>query len=123
MSRTHTSRSLELLRKEGWLVEVVEQWNNFSKRKKDLFGFIDIIGVREGQTIGVQVTSYSNRSARRKKIQESENLEKVLEAGWIIEIHAWHKKNGRWKCIRERIDGIRNCDPIEFFFSLPAKKA
>jgi hypothetical protein len=45
----------------------------------------------------VQITSKSNISSRIKKIEESEYLPLLLEAGWRIIVFGWFKKdNGRY---------------------------
>lgn len=100
---TPTSRSLELLRSEGWTVDVVEKTINTGKMvfKRDLFGCLDIIGFRNGETLVVQTTSASNISSRIKKITESPHLRGIREAGWRIEVHGWGRKKGRWHCRRE----------------------
>jgi len=91
-----TSRSLELLRSEGYLCEVVEKWNQWSKTRKDLYGFIDILAVRKGEVLGVQATSGSNVSGRVAKITEHENVGQVREAGIRIEVWGWRKLKDGW---------------------------
>jgi hypothetical protein len=101
-----TVRSLDKLRKEGFIAEVVEKWNPHSKTRKDLFGFIDIVGVKQGSTLGIQATTKGNMSSRVKKITESNNLETVLEAGWEIEVWGWWKNNkNRWEVKIHSIKG------------------
>jgi carbonic anhydrase len=100
---TPTQRSLELLRDEGYLAAVVERWNPHAKIRQDLFGIIDILAVREDETLAVQTTSYSNVSARVKKISESDALAAIREAGWRIEVHGWHKQHNRWKVRRVNV--------------------
>ena len=95
-----TSRSLELLRAEGWLVDVVERWIPGARIRKDLFGIFDLIGIRGTETLAVQTTSASNVSSRIHKIEDSEHLAKVREANWKIEAHGWAKRKGRWTCVR-----------------------
>jgi hypothetical protein len=69
---TPTARTLKLLRAEGLMVDTVERWNPFSRTRRDLFGFIDVLGLDvAGKTMwAVQATSVSNMSARGKKIRE-----------------------------------------------------
>ena len=93
-----TQRSLAKLRAEGWLPEVVEKWIPGANIRKDLFGFIDLLAIREGETLAVQATSYSNVSARVAKIAESDNIAAVRAAGWRVEVWGWHKKGARWEC-------------------------
>ena len=93
-----TQRTLARLRKENCdLVEVTEKWCAFSRRRKDLFGTIDILAIHKGDTIAIQVTSYSNIGARVKKITESPALPFLRDAGWTILVEGWKKeKNGRY---------------------------
>lgn len=94
-----TSRTLAKLRKEGWLCAVVEKRNPVTKTLNDLFGFIDVLAIREGETLAVQTTSGGNMASRIKKIADHENVEWVRKAGWAIHVHGWRKlANGRWDC-------------------------
>lgn len=86
---TPTQRSLKHLRKAGYLVAITERWNPFAKIRQDLFGVIDLLAVKDGETLGVQTTSMSNVSARIKKFAESEHVPKLRDAGWKLEIHGW----------------------------------
>jgi hypothetical protein len=89
MTQTATKRTLDKLRKEQWTVGIVEKWNQFSKTRHDLFGFVDLVAIRDGETLGIQATSYSNIAARVKKIKEHENYLKVKRAGWNLEVWGW----------------------------------
>ena len=92
-----TQRSLKLLREEGYTAEITEHWNPFARIRKDLFGFVDILAVKDDITLGVQTTSGSNVSERIKKIAESENTPKLRRANWKLEVHGWRKlKDGKW---------------------------
>lgn len=94
---TPTQRSLKHLREQGYRVEVVEKWIPYIKIRKDLFGFIDLIAIKENETLAVQTTSRGNISARVKKIQESEALEDVKKAGWRIVVQGWGKLKSGWE--------------------------
>lgn len=96
---TPTARTLALLRKEGWLAWVVEKWIPQTRQRSDLFTFIDVLAIKGDKTLGVQSTSGSNVSSRVKKIQDSEYVGRVREAGWAIHVHGWAKNaKGRWQC-------------------------
>jgi hypothetical protein len=86
-----TQRTLAHLRKDGWRVQVVEHWNHFARRRIDLFGVIDLVAVRPGETLGVQATSGANVSARVSKSRESEGLRAWLEAGNTFRVFGWRK--------------------------------
>ena len=98
-----TQRSLAFLRAEGYTVAIVEHWNAFAKIRQDLFGFVDLLALRPGETLAVQTTSGDNVSKRIAKIAEHELLPRVLEAGWIVEVHGWRKIKGKWEVRRERM--------------------
>jgi hypothetical protein len=98
-----TTRTLALLREQGYTVAVVEKWNPHARIRQDLFGFIDILAIKRGETLAVQATA-SGVSARLKKIAESELLPKVREAGWTIQIWGWTKSAKTGKYVLRVID-------------------
>lgn len=94
-----TQRSLAKLRAEGWRVAIVEHWNAFTKQRNDMWGILDLVAIRTGETLGVQTTSASNVSARVKKIEDSEALPWLREAGWGVQVWGWRKNSkGKWVC-------------------------
>lgn len=70
----------------------------FAHIRQDLFGFIDIVAIKEGETIGVQTTSRNNVSARATKIEGLESYPIVKSAGWRIVVHGWGKLKKGWDC-------------------------
>lgn len=113
-----TSRTLELLRAEGWTPAVVERHNTFSHKKNDLFGCIDIVAMKPGHPIlGVQATSDSNHAARREKASKEPRLITWLATGSLFEVWSWKKrpayrkdgsraKRDQWAVRRESVRGI-----------------
>lgn len=85
---------LQKLREEGWHATSVDYWDAFTRRSKDLFQCIDVLGVGPAGTIAIQVTSRANMSARRKKVLESEAYPHMVEAGWTIEIWGYDQPKG-----------------------------
>lgn len=83
------------LEENNYLVENVEKYNAFTKRKNDLWGFIDFLAIKRDEVLAVQVTSKANMSTRRKKITEHENLSIVREAGIRIELWGFYKEKGK----------------------------
>lgn len=98
-----TQLTLRNLRERGFRAAVVEKWNPHAKIRQDLFGIIDVLGVREGQTIGVQCTTQAHRANRAKKMQESEAIADLRAAGWALEVHGWKKVEGKWQVVIEDI--------------------
>jgi hypothetical protein len=87
---TPTQRSLAYLREQGYTCAVVEHWNAHRRIRQDLFGFIDILAIREGETLAVQTTT-TGVAERVRKITDSPNLAAVRSAGWAIHVHGWRK--------------------------------
>jgi hypothetical protein len=75
-----TQLTLKWLRDEGYLAEVVEKWLPGINVRKDLWGWCDIVAIREEETVAVQCTSWDNIS-RCKKIAESDTVGPVRKAG------------------------------------------
>ncbi len=86
-----TERTLKYLRFLGYTATVTERWNSFAKIRQDLFGIVDVLAVRKGETLAVQCTSSDNVSSRVKKIADHESTPRLREAGWRIEVHGWTK--------------------------------
>lgn len=99
MKTSPTQLTLKELRKSSDCVQVTEHWCQFSRRRKDLFGFIDVLAIVGDTTVAVQTTSWANVSARAKKIAESPLLPFIRGAGWSIVIHGWrkNKKTNRYE--------------------------
>lgn len=102
-----TKKSLKLLRDDGWQVEIVEKTIPHCFIKKDLFGFIDLLAIKDDQVLAVQTTTGDHSANRATKIKAHPNYPKVKKLGWQIHVHGWRKlkekcKNGNikevWKC-------------------------
>lgn len=97
--KSPTQRSLEYLRKAGYLPAVVEKWNPHAGIRQDLYGFIDVVAIRRDETLAVQACSGAggDPAERVRKISEHPNVARVREANWRIMVHAWRKNaQGRW---------------------------
>lgn len=101
-----TQLSLAALRAQGYVCWIVEHWNAFTKRRVDLFGMWDILGVGPLGTIAVQTTT-TGVSARVKKISDDDHaaaLQACREAGWTLQVHGWtSKKVGNRRVYKQRI--------------------
>lgn len=95
-SLSPTQRSLAYLREQGYLVAIVERWNPHARIRQDLWGWCDLLAIRKDEVLAVQVTA-SAVSERIRKIQESETVAAVRDAGIRIEVHGWRKNSkGRY---------------------------
>jgi carbonic anhydrase len=99
--KTTTPHSKRLLESEGYLVDTVERWIPGANIRKDLWGMVDILAIRENEVLGVQVTSHTNVAARINKIMAHPNLPLVRKAGIRIEVHGWKNTKGKWTVRRE----------------------
>lgn len=92
-----TQRSLKTLRERGYFCWIVEHWDGFCHKRRDLWGFADILALKDDEVLAVQTTSGSNVSARVRKIADHDNVGHVRKAGIGIHVHGWTKgKNGRY---------------------------
>ena len=91
MKATHKHRAVQKLEALGWQVADVEKWIAQAKRRIDLFGCLDLLAVRDGETLGVQVTSPPNVGAHVTKMLAEPRLVDCLRAGWRIEL--WGVRN------------------------------
>jgi carbonic anhydrase len=92
-----TARSLKVMRERGYLADVVEKWIPGANIRKDLYGFIDILCIKDNEIVGVQSTSGDNVAARCTKIAEHPNVDAVRKAGIKLVVHGWRKNSkNRW---------------------------
>lgn len=96
---TPTQRTIAELKSLGYVVAIVEKWNPFAKIRQDLFGFIDIVAIKENQlgVLGIQATSDSNMSARVHKCEANPILKVWLSGGNQCQVWGWGKKGARGK--------------------------
>lgn len=99
---THTlARTMEWLRKEGFEVDKAEQqWNQYSRKRKDLFGFIDAVAIRKDDvfTIGVQACATGELAQHERKMRASPYFETWLSSPYrLILLVGWSKKVARGK--------------------------
>lgn len=94
---SNTSRTLEYLRKQGWVADKVEQFNPYAGefgKRKDMFGFGDIVAMGEGSIIAIQSCG-SAFSDHHKKLTEDEyvapNVEMWLKNGGRLFLIGWRK--------------------------------
>jgi hypothetical protein len=93
---TPTQRTMDQLRKEGWMIGIVEKWNHFAKIRQDLFGFIDLVAVKNERTIGVQACNDVDVSPRVNKILDLETANNWLAGGTReIQVWGWRKRGDR----------------------------
>lgn len=94
MPRSPTQKALQLLRAHGWHVEVVEHWDGFAKKRRDLLGFADLLAFNPRvsvSTLAVQVTAAGSDAARVTKLKGLANVRRALACGWRVEVWGMRK--------------------------------
>ena len=100
--RSHMVRTLEALRAAGYLADKAEAWIQYApadpRRKirpgerRDLFGWIDVVALRPGEILAVQVCG-TDVQAHLRKIQgeRGEAFDAWIAAGGIAQVWGWRK--------------------------------
>jgi hypothetical protein len=122
---THTSRTLEYLRNDGYICDVVEKWIRNPKHpaggfRRDLFGFADILAFKPESAWVLLVQSCgSSYSEHKKKLYAS-----PLAAEWVrrheLMLIGWRKlkkkRGGKQMVWTPRVQSWCNYDhwpPVE----------
>jgi hypothetical protein len=88
-----TQLTLRECRKRSWPAQKVEYWQPHSRRRIDLFGFIDIVTLDDvGGVLGIQATTWSAISTRVRKIEAIEEAVSWLAHGNRIQVWGWAKR-------------------------------
>lgn len=100
-------KTKDLYESLGYVYAKTEHWNAFCKRRVDLFGFADAIAFLPGSkdVVLIQITSRSNASSRRNKINTSEIARAWMSGGRKIHLVTWEKKSRRWEHRLEVLGG------------------
>lgn len=108
-SMSPTVRTLQRLREEGYTVQVVEHYNKFARRRIDLFNVIDIVAIKADKkgVFGIQTTTSSHISSRRKKALGTPELLTWLRAGNLFEIWGWALRGPRGKRKTYQLRAVR----------------
>src|SRR6516225_4584557 len=96
---TPTARSLALLRRVGYLAAVVESWIPRIHRRRDLFGFADVLAVHpvRREVMLVQVTTARHLADRLAKVWAAPELPGLLAGGCKVQLHGWTRQGKRWR--------------------------
>ena len=104
MPKSFNPRSVLLLRKRGYIAENTEHWNAHAKVSQDLYGFVDVIGVRKEELVLVQTTSWTAMSSRLKKVRQSEAARWLITVpGVRIVLHGWKKTKTEGGAVRWKV--------------------
>ena len=86
-------RTLTEIKKHGLRYWKVETWNQWSKKRQDLFHIIDLL-VLDGGVLGIQVCQGSDYRQHIRKLTEQEQANTIAwlsQPGTRLEVWAWRK--------------------------------
>jgi hypothetical protein len=100
---------------------VVERWLPHAKVRRDLFGCIDVVAVRRGESgvLAVQATTLEHVAARLAKAKGRPELRTWLAAGNRFQVHGWYRRNGKWDV---KIVALRSEDLAGAIVQAPARR-
>lgn len=114
--QSHIPRTLQKLRRDGWVADKAER-RETSFITRDFLGCIDVLALRRGEVLGVQVCSIGDASTRARKAMAIDDLRRWLEERGRYVVWGWEKvqvkKSLRWRYrVREvrLINGELTCD-------------
>lgn len=129
---TPTARTLQWLKKRGYIACVVEKWIPQTRQRKDAFGFGDILAFRpwlpsrcsDPIVVLIQCTSASNMASRLDKIRSlpiaSDWINDTRRAVWLI---GWGKRGerGKRKTWQARVVQVMPSGRVQTLWIEPAK--
>ena len=85
-----TQRSKAHAESLGYHVAIVEKFNQWAKVRQDLFGFGDLLCMKEGHVLVlIQTTTTGNMKSRIAKIHQLKNAWRWITTGNTIEVWGW----------------------------------
>ena len=100
-SKSPCQLSLAYLRKQGWVCGITERFNRFANIRQDLWGFVDIMAVRQGELLAVQTTSTPHLNDHLAKLRSEKvvgNVRLLLSVpGCRVVLHGWALRGDRGK--------------------------
>ncbi len=91
MATKSIARSLKLIKEYEWLYWITETWNQYARRRIDMFNFCDILCLDGERTIAIQATG-SDMASHRRKLSENPFVIPWLEAGNELMMWSWRKR-------------------------------
>ena len=82
--QSYTQRTLAWLKSQDMRCGIAEKWCHYTKQRKDLFGFIDIVAMDPGnqRLIGVQSTGPNGHASHIRKILSEDHRDDALM--WLL---------------------------------------
>jgi hypothetical protein len=117
---TPTGRTLQYLRRLGFVATVVERWLPRVRRRRDAFG-ADVLAAHpgDGVVLLVQCTTGNHLAHRLDKARQLQDVAAWLRAGGKWECWGWSLRAGRWHVRRV---ALRPDDLAPFLVEAPPRR-
>ena len=79
----------------GFMAAVVEKWNPHARVRQDLWGFGDVVAIKNRLWLIVQACNATDLARRVKKIQQEPRAKRFLQEGGHIVVMGWRKRKKR----------------------------
>ena len=89
-------RTLKYLRDHGYTAEKTEHFNFYAKKRQDLFGFIDVLAVKDEHLLALQVSDGAHHAGHTSAIKALP-VARQLVFHMDVEIWSWSKRGRRGK--------------------------
>jgi hypothetical protein len=105
---------LARLRASGYLADVCERYIAAVQKRRDLFGFADVLAIRKGESgvLAIQAPTRGHVQDRLSKAKTRRELAVWLSIpGNAFEVWGWDKPGDRWRLFRVALAGedLREC--------------
>ena len=89
-------KTIEYFKNQGYVIDKVDCWNAYTNKTKDLFSVFDMIAVRKGEVVFIQICGRDFQPHVRK-MQASRVVSLLSEMENItVMLIGWRKLKGRW---------------------------
>jgi len=89
----------EVLQHDGYILQTVEKFNIHANKRKDLFGIIDVLALRENVLLGIQCTGVGDHGSHASRYLKNPEITNTiylwLSTGAQFEIWAYNKNTKR----------------------------
>jgi len=111
MKTNSSQRTKHFLEEKGYTLWKTEHWNQFARKKVDMWNVCDFVGLKDGETYCFQATG-ADVQDHIKKIQENPYTEQLQKCNWLIYLLSWRKlkkvRGGKatyWDCKIQQVFG------------------
>lgn len=95
LEKSTSQLSLDWAIEQGYRAERVDRRDRRSGHSHDLFGVVDVLAIKPGETLAIQACLGDGDLGKHKRaLAASEDSVRILDANWEFEIHSWRPVAG-----------------------------